>query len=122
LIIKEVRPYRKNTNQKAITIHEIATKRESRVPIIEAKLTQKSINRYENKINVYKKMPANPFFSDRNHSRNFGTRRIYPHVQIINITKTMRPSNEYAKQKKHSRLVLSKSKLTINHVCFYIFI
>ncbi len=44
-------------------------------------------------------MPANPFFSDRNHSRNFGTRRIYPHVQIINITKTMSPSNEYAKQK-----------------------
>jgi hypothetical protein len=48
-------------------------------------------------------MPANPLFSDRNHSRNLGTRRIYPHVQIVNITKTIVPSNEYAIRKKKTK-------------------
>ncbi len=39
--------YRKNTSQKAIIAHEIATKRESRVPIIDAKILKK--NKYNNR-------------------------------------------------------------------------
>ena len=65
-------------------------------------------------------MPANPFFSDRNHSRNFGTRRIYPQVQIVNRTKTIIPSNEYAKKERIKSKVFSRlSKLTIDHILLF---
>ena len=44
-------------------------------------------------------IPRNPFFSDRNHCFNFGTRLIYAVVQTTRSPKTTNPSKEYAKIK-----------------------